>query len=118
MFPDLVMMNRASGRVVVFDAKFKKMELNNCDIDREDLHQIHSYSGYYKKDLIASGLIYPLSNEIDIDKAHSKSIYGNNENEVNFIVDGIYVSDKHSMKELIKSEEAFVGRIASAINRN
>lgn len=118
MFPDLVMKHRISGKVVVFDAKFKKMEMLNGDVDIYDLHQIHSYSGYYRNNLIASGLIYPLSKEINTEKAYSNSIYGNDENEINFIVDGIFVSESQSMKELIKKEDAFVNRIASVINRN
>lgn len=118
MFPDLIMKHRTSCKVVVFDAKFKKMEMQNGDVDRADLHQIHSYSGYYRNHLIASGLIYPLSKEINTENAYSKSIYGNDENEINFIVDGIFVSESQSMKELIKKEDAFVNRIASVINRN
>jgi 5-methylcytosine-specific restriction enzyme subunit McrC len=119
MFPDLVMKHRTSGKVVVFDAKFKKMEMLNADVDRSDLHQIHSYSGYYRNNLIASGLIYPLSKEIQYGReAHSKSIYGNNENEINFIVDGVYVNENQTMKDLIINEEAFVSRIASVINKN
>lgn len=115
MFPDLVMKHRTSGKVVVFDAKFKKMEMQNGDVDRADLHQIHSYSGYYGNKLIASGLIYPLTKEINTEKAYSRSIYGNDENEINFIVDGIFVSETQSMKDLIKEEDAFVNRIASVI---
>jgi 5-methylcytosine-specific restriction endonuclease McrBC regulatory subunit McrC len=118
MFPDLVMKHRTSGKVVVFDAKFKKMQMHNEDVDRADLHQIHSYSGYYRNNLIASGLIYPLSKEINTEKAHSKSIYGNDENEINFFVDGVYVNENQTMKELIINEEAFVSRIASVINKN
>ncbi|SFQ15548.1 5-methylcytosine restriction system specificity protein McrC [Parafilimonas terrae] len=118
MFPDLVMKHRPSGKVVVFDAKFKKMEMRNEDVDRADLHQIHSYSGYYKNYLKASGLIYPLSKEINTDISHSKSIYGIDDNQVQFIIDGIYVSENHSMQELIKNEEAFVGRLSSIINDN
>jgi len=117
MFPDIVMKHRASGKVVIFDAKFKKMEMQNKDVDGADLHQIHSYSGYYRDRLVASGLIYPLSKEINTDKAHSKSIYGNDENEVKIIIDGIYVSENHSMQELINNEEAFVGRLSSIINK-
>jgi 5-methylcytosine-specific restriction enzyme subunit McrC len=117
MFPDLVMRNRLNGKVVVFDAKFKKMEMLNKDVDRVDLHQIHAYSGYYRSDLIASGLIYPLSQEVNIEKAHSRSIYGNDENHINFIVDGIYISENHSMQELIKNEEAFVHRVSQIINK-
>ena len=118
MFPDLVMKHRTSGNVVVFDAKFKKMEMLNGDVDRADLHQIHSYSGHYRNNLIASGLIYPLSKEINTEKAHSKSIYGNDENKINFFVDGVYVNENQTMKELIINEDAFVSRIASVINKN
>jgi 5-methylcytosine-specific restriction enzyme subunit McrC len=117
MFPDLVMKHRTSGKVVVFDAKFKKMEMLNGDVDRDDLHQIHSYSGYYRNNLIASGLIYPLSNGINTEKAHSKSIYGNNENEIKFIVDGICVYENQSMKELIENEMDFIERVSTSINQ-
>lgn len=117
MFPDLVMKHRTNGKVVVFDAKFKKMQMLNEDIDRADLHQIHSYSGYYKNNLIASGLIYPMSKEMNIEKAHSKSIYGNDENETSFIVDGIFVNENQTMKDLINSEEKFISRISSVLNR-
>ncbi len=116
MFPDLVMKHRTSGKVVVFDAKFKKMEMQNMDVDRADLHQIHSYSGYYGNQLIASGLIYPLSKEINTEKAHCESLYGNEKNEIKFIVDGIYVTKSHSMKELIKNEATFIERISVVIN--
>lgn len=115
MFPDLVMKHRTSGKVVVFDAKFKKMEMLNTDVDRADLHQIHSYSGYYRNQLIASGLIYPLSKEINTEKAHSESLYGNEKNEIKFIVDGIYVTKFHSMKELIKNEATFIERVSCVI---
>jgi 5-methylcytosine-specific restriction endonuclease McrBC regulatory subunit McrC len=118
MYPDLVMKHMVTGKVVVFDTKFKKMEMQNKDVDRADLHQIHSYSGYFKNQLLASGLIYPFSKEINAKKTYSKSIYGNDENEVKFIIDGIYVSEFHSMQELIKNEEAFIDRIASVINTN
>jgi len=56
MFIDLVMRLGENGKVVVFDAKFKKMDSLNKDIDRNDLHQINSYSGYYRNQIMASGL--------------------------------------------------------------
>lgn len=115
MFPDLIMKHRESQKIVVFDAKFKMMRMINKDVDRNDLHQIHSYSGYYRDNLIASGLIYPLSEKIDIIKAHSGSIYGIDSNNIKFIIDGIYVSESLTMKELIDNEKAFVERIASSI---
>lgn len=118
MFPDLVMKHRTNEKVVVFDAKFKNMEMQNRDVDRLDLHQIHSYSGYYRNNLIVSGLIYPFSKEINTEKSYSKSIYGNDESDTQFIIEGIYVSENHSMQELIKNEEAFINRISSIINKD
>ncbi|MDP3211945.1 hypothetical protein [Methylotenera sp.] len=116
MFPDLVMKHK-SGKVVVFDAKFKKMEMRNEDIDRADLHQIHSYSGYYQKNLIASGLIYPLSKQLEIDKSQCDTLYGNDKNEVRFIVDGVFVDQDQTMEMLIENENLFVKRIQDLINK-
>ncbi len=116
MFPDLVMKHKDSGKMVIFDAKFKKMEMQSKDVDRADLHQIHSYSGYYRNNLIASGLIYPLSAEMNTERAYSESLYGNENNEIKFIVDGIYVSENNSMEELIKYEKAFIERVFCIIN--
>jgi 5-methylcytosine-specific restriction endonuclease McrBC regulatory subunit McrC len=111
IFPDLVMKHKKSGKIIALDAKFKKMEMQNKDVDRADLHQIHSYSGYYQSNLIASGLIYPLSKPLDIVKSHSNTLYGNNENNVHFIVDGIYVYQNQTMEELVENEKIFVKRM-------
>lgn len=111
IFPDLIMKHKTSGKIIALDAKFKKMETQNKDIDRADLHQIHSYSGYYQKDLIASGLIYPLSKQLNIDKSHSDTLYGNDNNDVRFIVDGVFVYDIQTMEELIENENIFVNRM-------
>ncbi|MBB6370016.1 McrC family protein [Chryseobacterium shigense] len=110
-FPDLIMKHKTSGKIIVLDAKFKRIEMQNRDVDRADLHQIHSYSGYYKNELIASGLIYPLSKKLNLDKSHSNSLYGNDNNNIGFIVDGIYVDENQTMDELIECENRFVKRM-------
>lgn len=110
-FPDLIMKHKTSGKIIALDAKFKRIEMQSKDVDRADLHQIHSYSGYYKNELIASGLIYPLSKKINLDKSHSNSLYGNDNNNVRFIVDGIYVDENQTMDNLIESENRFVKRM-------
>ncbi|MDM1551184.1 McrC family protein [Empedobacter falsenii] len=117
IFPDLIMKHEISGKIIALDAKFKKMDMQNKDIDRADLHQIHSYSGYYHKDLIVSGLIYPLSKQIDIDKSHSDTLYGNNDNDVQFIVDGVYVHENQLMSELIENENIFIKRMKDLISK-
>lgn len=117
MFPDLIMKHKASGKIIAFDAKFKKMEMQSKDIDRADLHQIHSYSGYYQNDLIASGLIYPLSKKIDFEYSHTESLYGSTSNDVHFVIDGIFVFENQTMRELIESENEFIKRISYLCNR-
>ncbi len=46
--PDIVMKKKGSNDVVIIDAKFKKMDFLNSDVDRNDLQQIHTYYSYYK----------------------------------------------------------------------
>jgi 5-methylcytosine-specific restriction enzyme subunit McrC len=116
MFPDIVMRHKQSNKIAVFDAKFKRMRMSNKDIDRSDLHQIHSYVGYYYNDIIVGGLLYPLSNVIDTNKAHSNSLYGVDNNNIKFIVDGIYVDENQTMKDLIQTEGEFIARIASVLD--
>ncbi|MBB6239946.1 5-methylcytosine-specific restriction endonuclease McrBC regulatory subunit McrC [Pedobacter sp. AK013] len=116
MFPDLVMRHRETGKIAVFDAKFKKMDMINRDVDRADLHQIHSYAGYYGVDMIMSGLLYPLSKEIPIDKSHSESLYGVGRNQIRFIVDGVNVNSGMKMAEIITHEDRFIARIRKKLN--
>ena len=66
-YPDIIMRD-SSGRIAVLDAKFKRLYFRNGDIDREDLHQIHSYAGYYAigtdndgDSLVLCSLVYPYS---------------------------------------------------------
>jgi hypothetical protein len=39
-------------------------------------------------------------------------------NEINFIVDGVYVNENQTMKELIINEENFIKRISQTIDKN
>ncbi len=120
IYPDLVMTHKKTKQVVVFDAKFKKMSMNVRDIDIEDIHQIHSYSGYYQDNLITSGLIYPLSKNINkdnIEKHHCLGLYGKKSNSY-FIIDGIYIDDElQKMEELINKEYEFIERLKSKISQ-
>ena len=118
MFPDLIMKHKTSEKIIALDAKFKKMEMQSKDIDRADLHQIHSYSGYYQNDLIASGLIYPLSKKIDFEYSHIETLYGDNNNDVRFVIDGIFVFENQTMEELIENENKFIKRISHLTNRH
>jgi len=115
MYPDIVMRHKYSNKVMVFDAKYKRMNFtpgggngDYGDLDRSDFYQIHSYMSYYNNQddatLIAGGLLYPISYEFDCrfnddekcneeykdKKAHSDSWFGNLYTK--FIVDGVDLS--------------------------
>lgn len=91
-YPDLVLRKKDDpSKVVVLDAKFKKMQFRNTDVDRGDLHQIHSYAGYYREKgckVVLCGLVYPLSLEKPIQ--NKVKLYGLDESETLFVIDGIY----------------------------
>lgn len=92
-YPDFVLRNiNDESQIAVLDAKFKKMRFKNTDVDRADLHQIHSYAGYYHErgdTVILCGLIYPLSLKEEPTQNTAK-LYGLNESETLFVIDGIY----------------------------
>jgi len=70
--------------------------------------------------LKASGLIYPLSKPMeDTVRSHSTTLYGSDNNDVRFMIDGVFVGNEESkltMKELVKNEMEFAGRLAHLIN--
>ncbi len=110
--PDIVM-EKEGKKVVVLDAKFKKMRFDKEDVDREDLFQIHTYISYYGDNVVCGGLLYPLSKPIDKDYI-SNLLFGNEKNKTKFIIDGVYADS--STKELIEQEELFIKRIKSHID--
>ncbi|WP_298246104.1 hypothetical protein [uncultured Christiangramia sp.] len=118
MLPDIVMKNKFTKEVIVFDAKFKKMEGSYIDLDRSDFYQIHTYMQYYMPNLIFGGLIYPLSQELNLNSSVSNGLFGNNTNSPNFIVDGININNEMDMESLIISETNFLKRIETHIENS
>lgn len=111
MFPDLVMKHKETNQVIVFDAKFKKMQLIKNDVDRSDFYQIHSYIQYYQPNVLFGGLLYPLSKNLSNSTVHSNGLYGNITNQHKFIVDGIHIDEKMNMHDIINYEKEFLARI-------
>lgn len=129
-YPDLVLRNaNDDNQVIILDAKFKKMGFTNNDVDRPDLHQIHSYTGYYSelgKNVVLSGLIYPLSLEIsekdengnfkDYQNKYKNEtmLYGLQKSKTKFVVDGIYKGSSNGANQgysVLDAEKAFVKRM-------
>ncbi len=114
LIPDIVF--QKNDTVVVWDAKYKRMHFDYFDYDRSDFFQIHTYINYYGKnfDVISGGLLYPLSKEYSVEKAtknHSSSLYGEEKDNTQFIVDGIDLRDT-SIGSIKRKESDFLDRIA------
>lgn len=117
MFPDLVMKHKETNEIIVFDAKFKKMRSIKEDVDRSDFYQIHSYIQYYQPNVLFGGLLFPFSRNIDTVKAHSISLFGNENNTHSFVIDGIYIEKEMSMHEITVRENEFLSRIEALITK-
>ena len=115
-YPDLVLRKKDDpSKVIILDAKFKKMRFINADVDRNDLHQIHSYAGYYRErgdTVVLCGLIYPLSEEPvqneEPDKNKKKPhgrLYGLDKPKTLFVIDGIYKGKKSKQENSQKTDD-------------
>ena len=131
IYPDIVLKN--NEKVIVLDAKFKKMTMNSQDLDRSDFYQIHTYMQYYGENLLFGGLIYPLSvchEGVGHPKSYSKSLFDLEERMglSRFIVDGIELRSSKSsdgtesevgmrdkLKDITEREKVFIGRINKLI---
>ena len=117
LIPDIVFQKNSS--LLVWDAKYKRMHYEYFDYDRSDFFQIHTYMNYYSKNynVIAGGLLYPLSKEYSEEKAiknHASSLFGEEKDTTQFFVDGIHLKDMPL--EAIKREEAkFLNRLHARI---
>lgn len=116
LFPDLIMIHKQNDAVVVLDAKFKAMKGYNSDVDRMDLHQMHSYAGFYQDRLVLCGLIYPLMNKINTNKYHAQGLYGL-PNRSHFIIDGILHTNVCNTADLIKHEQELLDRLQTLMNK-
>jgi len=99
LIPDIVL--EKDGEYCVFDAKYKRMQYQAIDLDREDFFQIHTYISFLQKrgKVRIAGLLYPIEN---IEKsANSQSALFNYDNECLFIADGPYIRKEHVEKDRI-----------------
>lgn len=116
MYPDLVLKHIKTGKIMVFDAKFKRMRTDYRDLDRADFYQIHAYMAYYHQQLQVGGLLYPSEQPIDPTICYANQVMGQAPNsDAHFIVDGVYVDEAMSMSDIIENEMEMVRRIESLI---
>ncbi len=115
LIPDIIL--EKDGKVMVWDAKYKRMNFDYFDYDRADFFQIHTYINYYnqKQQVIAGGLLYPISkefNEIKQLNNSSDTLFDQGMKKTKYVVDGIDYSNLKD--ENIKREEFnFLHRITN-----
>ena len=125
---DIVM--ESEDTIVVLDAKFKKMKYRVGDVDRGDLHQIHSYAGYYQlrankegKKLRVCSLVYPTKGEPSDPEKCVSVLYGpdpsHEDSEVRFAIGYIVIPEVTMESEFVEKmrdeENAFIKRLDDLI---
>ncbi|WP_452221284.1 5-methylcytosine restriction system specificity protein McrC [Lacinutrix salivirga] len=112
LIPDIII--EKNNKVVVLDAKYKRMTTDYRDYDRSDFFQIHTYGSFMQsqnKKVVGLGLIYPLKESFSqqqLQDNFSGALFGESFNESWFKVDGIQLTE--SLEELIVQKEAFLSR--------
>ena len=119
LIPDIVL--KRGQKLAVFDAKYKRMNFVYSDFDRIDFFQIHTYMGYYrsKSELICGGLLYPLSSTMTKElqnRNSSSSLFDNNQDNVQFLIDGINLSIVEDEDSFQYEIQVFLDRIDAYLN--
>jgi len=117
-YPDLVLTNRKTGDILVFDAKFKRMTFDERDVDNNDIRQIHFYSYRfhleYGEKFKGAGLIYPTKIDVSSEKRTSDSMFGLERTKQKF---GIFtIKDPGEIGDIRKSEDNFIENMLTFLN--
>lgn len=116
-YPDFVLKNKSTGNIFILDAKFKKMEYRNCDVDNEDMRQLHSYSYYFHlKDsskFKGCALIYPTKKDQPSDDIKQAPMFGNPASDKSFSI--LTVKDPGDNGSIIDSENSFIKELKKMI---
>lgn len=115
MIPDFILHNVKKDKYAILDAKFKTMNYNHFDVDREDVFQIHTYSYYYHDKNVLSGLVYPLQKEVDISGKHISSTLDQYSNR--FGIFGVELNKNSNIKSIKESESNFIDQINHLLNQ-
>lgn len=105
LIPDIVF--NKGNKVLIVDAKYKRMYYNKWDVDREDLFQIHTYSYFFDNSdtIVYSSLVYPLEKELIEEDNYNLFSHKNQKNK--FFIEGIEVQDAttfdYKIERFIKS---------------
>lgn len=114
-YPDIVMTEKTTGRIIILDAKFKRMKFDNKDVDIEDLRQIHFYSYYYSvkypNKLVGAALIYPDSCNENNSRENVCGLFDSPDQEVKFGIFTIHDCGNDKNKKMADSESHFIDEL-------
>jgi len=117
LIPDLIF--QKNNELIVYDAKYKRMNGIHWDVDRADFFQIHTYIQNFlnKYKVKSGGLLYPISSRVtDFSKYRSNKLLNKNGINVNFLIDGIVLQENKSNENIKKLENDFIERIIESVN--
>ncbi|HAP96532.1 MAG TPA: hypothetical protein DCP54_12450 [Chryseobacterium sp.] len=117
LVPDLVF--QKGDEIAIWDAKYKKMLGRYFDVDRSDFFQIHTYiQNFLNHKLVkVGGLLYPISNRPDFNNYKSPYLINEQGAKVNFVIDGIELTEESEIQNTIDKEQEFINRIINIITR-
>lgn len=113
LIPDIVM--QKGDKILVIDAKYKKMNFMKDDVDRTDIFQIHTYSYFFDDDnkYVYSSLVYPLEKELD-DKTNKQTLFNKVNHKNSFFIEGIEVHNPDLFEsKIIKFINSIIDKISS-----
>lgn len=117
LIPDFVFQNE--NKLAVWDAKYKRMNGINWDIDRSDFFQIHTYIQHFlnHKDVKSGGLLYPISDkQVNFENYSSPYLMNEKGVKMNFIIDGIELKEQEEIESNRQFESEFISRIIKHIS--
>ena len=119
-YPDIVMTK--DDKIVILDAKFKRMTFSRDDVDMGDLRQIHFYAYYYSvknpDKQIYSALVYPTKGHCDGETSKSCRFGGEYGKGTRFNVLTIEDPGDKSLNEkdlMLNSERKFIANLRDFI---
>jgi len=113
--PDLVF--QRGKRIVIWDAKYKRMKGEFWDVDRSDFFQIHTYIQHFvnQYEVKAGGLLYPISTVPDYSKYQSPLLLNENGLNIPFSINGLEVQEDSQNEDMEQKEQEFVNRVIQGL---
>jgi len=109
IIPDFVLHHAERDVYAIFDAKFKTMNYQNIDVDRDDVFQIHTYAHYFNDKNVFTALLYPLQKDSYAQGAHVSKML--NSSTTNFGIIGVELNATSTLSTILKSENHFISVI-------